>query len=114
MYDNDNDNDKAQAEELVTKVGAICKEYHPVIVLFVLEAALSAQIASVSPPLGDLFTEMMREYKSKAAILLTVAELLKGGANAIRNDASVEDLLAELGISEEDASVGRNPDGHIE
>jgi hypothetical protein len=92
---------KAQAEELVVRIGAVCKDFPPALVLFVLEAALIEQISMFSPPLSDLFVEAMRVYKEKAAILITVAELLKGKAEAIRNGASIEDLLAELGIAPE-------------
>ena len=99
MYDNNGDltpEYKAQAEELVGRIGTICKEYHPAIVLFVLEAAMSAQISSFSPPIGDLFAQMMLEYKNKAAILLSVAELLKGKMDEIRSGASIEELLKTI------------------
>lgn len=102
MYDNEGNltvDAKTQAEELVTKLGAICKEYHPAIVLFVLEAAMTEQINQFSHPLSELFSETMHAYKEKAAILITVSAMLKGKAEAIRNGASIEDILTELGAA---------------
>jgi hypothetical protein len=88
---------KAQATELVSKLGAICREYPPAVVLFVLEAAMTEQVSMFMPPLADLFADAMAMFKERAAVLLTVAELLKGKADAIRDRASVESLIAELG-----------------
>jgi len=69
---------KAQAEELVLKIAAICKDYPPALVLFVLEAALTEQISILAPPLSELFTDTMKAFKDKAVLLLSIMKLLKG------------------------------------
>ena len=79
---------EAAAKELVVKVAELCKDVEPAIVLFVLEAALTAQIKSFLPPLGDMFRDMMRAYKSKAAVLIQMVEMLRDGG------MSIEDLMA--------------------
>jgi hypothetical protein len=102
VYDNDGNPTqefKAQAEELVVKIGSMCKDYHPAIVLFVLEAAMTEQISVFSPQLSNLFEETMGAFKAKAAVLIIVADMLKGRAEEIRNGASIEDILAEIGVS---------------
>jgi hypothetical protein len=83
----------AQAMELMQKVASAVKEYHPAITLFVLEAALGAQIGNFSQPLGDLFDETMRVYKQKATILMSVAGLLRDTLDGIR--AEEQDLEDE-------------------
>jgi len=90
---------KAQAEELVTKITELCKEYPPAITLFVLEAVLEEEIHMYSPPISGLFQQMMKAFKYKATILISTLELLKD------KGISVEDLIKEkLSQTEEPTS----------
>ena|SRR5271157_675370 len=76
-----------QGLKLVREVAELCGGHDPALVLFVLEAALTEQIEMFAPPLGDLFRSSMRAYKNKAAMLLTVATLLKDSG------LSIEEIL---------------------
>jgi phage host-nuclease inhibitor protein Gam len=94
MYDNDGNvtlEFKAQAEELEDKIGTLCNEYPATLVLFVLEMALTEEITSLNSTIGDLFTAMMKEYKTKAAILL-MTELVKGRLDS----ASIKEILENM------------------
>jgi len=66
-----------QATELTRKIAKLCKDEEPLIVLFVLEAALTAHISAYEPALGDLFSAMMRSYKEKAAVIIHMMEALE-------------------------------------
>jgi|SRR5271170_3400944 len=78
---------KAQAEELVIKIANLCKEYPPAITLFVLEASLAEEIAMYAPEIADLFQAVMKEFKQKAAMFISVAALLK------EKGINIEDLI---------------------
>lgn len=93
---------QAQAEELIGKIATISREYPNAVVMFVLEAALTEQIAMYSPALGDLFTETMRRYRHKATILLAVSDVLRTRMTEIKDAAHLEEILRnELGITPE-------------
>jgi len=68
-----------RAKALIANIAELCKEEQPALVLFVLEAALTEQIAMFAPPLSELFGSMMRAYKNKATVLLSVLELIQNG-----------------------------------
>lgn len=70
---------KTQAEELIVKLATLCKDYPQTVVMFVLEAALTEQIAIYSPVLDRLFTETMAQFRKRAILLLTVADALREG-----------------------------------
>ena len=84
-----------RAKALVTNIAELCKDEEPALVLFVLEAAMTEQIGMFAPSLSDLFVAMMRAYKQKASMLLTMLELLKSGK------VSIEDIKAAANGIEE-------------
>jgi|SRR5271168_2773058 len=84
---------EAQAKELVIKIDEACKEYPPAITLFVLEAALTAEIKMYSPEIGDLFQTVMKEFKNEATLLIGMKALLK------EKGITIKDLLQKEGIS---------------
>lgn len=88
----------ARAKELITNIALLCKDEEPAIVLFVLEAAMSEQIAMFAPPLGDLFRSMMQAYKHKAAVLISMVEMLK-------NEGVGLDDLMRLGSELDEAEI---------
>lgn len=69
---------EVKAKELMEKVAIACSEYHPSVVLTVLEAALTEEINTFSPILADLFIHMMGDYRHKAAMLLTLQQQFEG------------------------------------
>jgi hypothetical protein len=77
-----------RATALIAGIAELCQHEEPAVVLFVLEAALTEQISMFAPPLGDLFTAMMRSYKQRAAQLLSVLEMLKKGG------VTIEEIMA--------------------
>ena len=85
-----------RAKVLITNIATLCADEDPAIVLFVLEAAMTENIAMYAPPLGDLFRSMMKAYKHKAAALIQMVELLKAGG------VSLEELMA---LKDEDEEV---------
>ena len=87
---------KQQAEELMVKVATACQGYPQMVVMFVLEAALTEQIAIYSPMLGDLFSEMMAAYRKRAMLLLTVSSMLKEKLAVVTDEASLNEALKGL------------------
>lgn len=87
---------KRQAEELIFKVATVCKDYPQMVIMFVLEAALTEQIAIYSPMLGDLFAETMAQYRKRAMLLLTVSDMLKDRLSNITDEASLNEALKSL------------------
>src|SRR5271154_2520176 len=83
-----------RAKVLTTNIAELCKDEEPVVVLFVLEAAMTAHISDFAPPLADLFRSMMKAYKQKAAVLFQMVELLKAGG------IGMEELMALGGEAE--------------
>ena len=82
-----------QSEELMVKVATICREYPQMVVMFVLEAALTEQIAIYSPMLGDLFSEMMVQYRKRATLLLAVSDMLRDRLTNVTDEASLSEAL---------------------
>jgi hypothetical protein len=68
---------EAAAKELVTKLATVCREYEPGLVLFVLEACLSEELARISPVIGMMFDGYMREFKKRSSLILNVMEALE-------------------------------------
>jgi hypothetical protein len=91
----------AEATELTQKLATLCREYQPHTVLFVLEAALGAEIGRYAPPLSDLFDAMMGEFKSRATMLLTVAEIIKAKADA--DGTPIEDVIRQMQEAQREA-----------
>ena len=89
-----------RATGLIANIAELCKDEEPAVVLFVLEAALTEQISIFAPPLGDLFTQMMRAYKGKAAMLLSVLEMLKKGGVSIEEIMAVGDGQGDINPDE--------------
>ena len=87
---------KKQAEELIVKVATLCKDYPQMVVMFVLEAALTEQIAMYSPMLGDLFTEMMAQYRKRATLLLVVSDMLKEKLAGVTDEESLNEALKNM------------------
>ena len=84
---------KKQAEELIVKIATISRDYPVPVVMFVLEAALTEQIAIYSPMLGDLFSEMMVQYRKRATLLLAVSEMLRDKLANVTDEASLNEAL---------------------
>ena len=87
---------KKQAEELIVKIATVCKDYPQAVVMFVLEAALTEQIAIYSPMLGDLFSEMMSQYRKRATLLLVVSDMLRDKLGNVTDEASLNEALKGL------------------
>ena len=96
---------KAQAEELIVKVATACKDYPQGVVMFVLEAALTEQIAIYSPMLGDLFAETMAQYRKRAMLLLTVSDILREKLTNVTDEASLNEALAGMKVELEKEST---------
>ena len=86
-----------RAKELIRSIAELCKEEEPAVVLFVLEAAMTAHIGLYAPPLADMFRDMMKAYKEKATIFIGLYEALKHGdlglLKVLKNGDNLEDLL---------------------
>ena|SRR5271170_4877442 len=93
----------SRAKALITNIATLCAEEEPAVVLFVLEAAMTEQIAMFTPPLGDLFRSMMKAYKHKAAVLIQMVEMLKAGG------IGMEELMA-LG---DEAETSETPQAEV-
>src|SRR5277367_2974190 len=83
-----------RAKVLITNIATLCADEEPAIVLFVLEAAMTEQIAMFAPPLGELFRSMMQAYKHKASVLIQMVEMLK-------NEGVGMDEIMKLGEDDE-------------
>jgi hypothetical protein len=66
-----------RAKKLTSQIAELCVDEEPLIVMFVLEAAMTAHISYFAPPLGELFSEMMESYKKKAAAIIKLIEALQ-------------------------------------
>jgi hypothetical protein len=84
---------KAKAEELIAKLATISREYPESVVMFVLEAALTEQIAMYSPMLGDMFAETMVQYRKRATLLLAVSDILGEKLGTVIDEASLNEAL---------------------
>lgn len=82
---------KAQARELMTKIATACKEYDVLVVMNVLEAAITAEIAGQDELVGKLFEEMMAEFRSQAMIVFTASMLMKASKTMSRRAPDVVD-----------------------
>jgi hypothetical protein len=89
-----------RAKGLIANIAELVKGEEPAVVLFVLEAALTEQIAMYAPPLGELFRSMMKAYKHKAAALISIVEMIKNSG------VSLEELMQEA----RDGQGDINPD----
>lgn len=89
-----------KAEELIGRIATISREYPEAVVMFVLEAALTEQIAMYSPALGDLFSETMVQYRKRATLLMVVSDMLKeklaGVTDAESLSAALRGMKSEL------------------
>src|SRR5271157_307885 len=71
------DEQKTQALELTKLMAAASRPYDSLVVMTVLEAAMTAEIYRQDQMVGQLFEEMMGEFKKEAAIFLGVSALMK-------------------------------------
>jgi hypothetical protein len=66
-----------RAKKLTSQIAELCVDEEPLIVMFVLEAAMTAHISFFQPSLGDLFSAMMEDYKRKASTVIKLLEALE-------------------------------------
>lgn len=81
------DAQKEQALELMTTMATASRPYDSLVVMSVLEAAMTAEIHRQDPLVGQLFEEMMGEFKKEAAVLLGLSALM----NAVKRAKEEQD-----------------------
>jgi hypothetical protein len=70
------DTQREQALELMTTLATASRPYDALVVMSVLEAAMTAEIYRQDPLVGQLFEEMLGEFKKEAAVLLGLSALM--------------------------------------
>jgi hypothetical protein len=68
---------REQALELMETMAIASRPYDSLVVMSVLEAAMTAEIHRQDPLVGQLFEEIMGQFKKEAAVLLGLSALMK-------------------------------------
>jgi hypothetical protein len=67
---------KLEIIDLTDKMADLVMNYNPTARLFVLEAAMTSSINHMSPTLGAMFQQMLKNFKAKANVLLQLTDAL--------------------------------------
>jgi hypothetical protein len=94
---------KTQALELMKQFATAAKAYDPLIVMSVLEAAMTAEIYRQDQLVGQLFEEMMSDFKGEAAVLLGVSMLMKAAKKA--KDTQAASTCPTCGDTAEESKI---------
>jgi hypothetical protein len=80
---------KEQAIALTKTFAQAAKEHDPLVVMSVLEAAMTGEIYRQDELVGQLFEEMMDNFKKEASVLLGLSMLMKAVKKAKENPSAV-------------------------